>query len=322
MVRRSEPRTSSTSGCAAASPSRSRQRPPTKSWPKTPGNCSRAKSPRGKLGGTQRSGRHQRTGEHPRRRQPTRNQLPVNTVPPTVSVEPSLGSTLTCSTGTWQRRTAGRKILLRMAARKIAIEVGTKSSYTSRGRRSRHDTHLQGHRRKTRIGVGRAKANRPSTSKASSRKSKTVPTHQRRRRGGRNAHLLRGYLGSLPQTDLQLPLARRHRDAFGEQLRDPESRQGAPAGLRSDGHQRRREHLGAERGDRSPCDSPAGRHRSQHLGGLLARSRHGADLQQQMVRRTRTDDHLRVADQRRADRRRQRRHVHGHEVRRGTPARL
>ena len=43
--------------------------------------------------------------------------------------------------------------------------------------------------------------------------SKEPAQHQRSRGGGRNADLLRRHLGSSPETDVQLPLARRQRDA-------------------------------------------------------------------------------------------------------------
>ena len=245
--------------------------------------------------------------------------IPVNTVPPGILGQPSVGSTLTCSTGTWSAEPPVEKYSYKWLREK-STEVGTGATHelvaADRG------TKLEC-RVKAQNAEGSASANsEPVLIKGLKPEPKTLPTISGAAVVGETLTCSAGTWEAAPKPTFSYHWLGVTGTPSGNSYVILKADKGRQLVCEVTATNVEGSTVGQERDARSPRDPPEGRHTPGHLRWLGGRSRHRADLQQQMVRGTRTHAHLRVADGRRADRRGEHEHVYGHEVRRGSPARL
>ena len=228
------------------------------------------------------------------------NSVPINEKAPAVTGEPIEGKTLSCSIGVWYAEPPATYSYewLRAGA---PISGATNSSYTVAAADRGLPVICRVTARNTE-GTGRADSE-PIQIKGT-KPTIGPPGISRGAHAGRNAHVRSGIVGRGPQAHLQLPLAARWRSRDRrEQLRSPEERQRAPSAMRHNGDEHRRERLRPECGTADPGDPSEIRGTRPCFGSGRPRTARSADVQQQVGRGTRTFDHIRVADRRRADRR-------------------
>ena len=243
---------------------------------------------------------------------------PESKTPPTVSGEPSVGNTLTCSHGEWSNEPPVESYLYQWVREGTVVAEGSTYKVGSSDVGLKLVCHV---RAKNALGTGAANSEAVQV-KGTKPESKTPPSIGGALAVGETLNCSPGSWGGAPKPTFTYHWLGVTGTASGNSYRVLETDRGRQLTCEVTATNFEGSTSAKSAAVEIPAVAPRIESGPTVYGSLTARTRHDADLQQQMVGQARADDQLRVADRWRAHRRRRSQHIRRHEVRRGASARV